>query len=54
MPIGIKITAPFAHLESIEDTLKLTAKAIQTNPQIPVVNTIINFGHFGINLIIKY
>jgi hypothetical protein len=54
IPIGIKITAPFAHFESIELALNITAETMQTKPNIPVVNIVNNFGNLGNLLIIIY
>ena len=54
MPIGIKIIAPFAHFESIEFALNITAEIIQIIPIMPVVNTKITLGNLGKILVFMY
>jgi hypothetical protein len=54
IPIGIKIIAPFAHFESIEFALNITADIIQIIPIMPVVNIEITLGNLVKNLAVMY
>lgn len=54
MPIGIKTIAPFAHFESIEFALNITADTIQIIPIMPLVNTTITLGNLGKFLVVMY
>jgi hypothetical protein len=54
IPIGIKIIAPFAHFESIEFALNITADIIQIIPIMPVVNIEITLGNLVKNLVVMY
>ena len=54
MPIGIKTIAPFAHFESIEFALNITAAIIQITPIMQVVNITITLGNLGKILVVMY